>query len=94
MDKTIIIKDYLESLTEDKELDYLFPMLLESMGFVILCKPKEYKGFTQYGKDIVAVGVDKADNIKKRFYFELKGGNDRNITDSNFEKKSRNSSFT
>ncbi|QSB24968.1 hypothetical protein [Flavobacterium sp. CLA17] len=86
MDKHIIIKDYLESLTEKEELDYLFPMLLESMGFVILSKPTEYIGFPQYGKDIIAVGIDKEDRIKKKFYFELKGGHDKDITTATFNK--------
>lgn len=81
--KNIIVKEYLESLTEKDELNYIFPILLESMGFSILSKPTEYLGLQEYGKDIVAVGLDD-DNIKKRFYFELKGGSDRHITESNF----------
>ena len=84
--KPIIVREYLESLTESDELDLLFPMLLESKGFTILSKPKEYKGFPQYGKDIVAVGKDE-DGILKRFYYELKGGEDRHITTTNFNKK-------
>ncbi len=86
MDKHIIVRDYLESLTESEELDYLFPMLLEAMGFVILTKPTEFKGFPQYGKDIIAVGLDKSDKVKKKFYFELKGGQDRNITNKTLHK--------
>lgn len=77
--KPLIVKSYLESLTEEKELNTIFPMLLTSLGFEILTKPTENKGFSEYGKDVVAVGKDK-DGIKKRFYFELKGGDDRNIT--------------
>lgn len=84
--KPIIIRDYLESLTENEELDSIFPILLESKGFIILSKPKEYKGFPQYGKDIVAVGKDFEDGILKRFYFEIKGGADRHITTSTFSK--------
>lgn len=84
--KPIIVREYLESLTESHELDALFPMLLESKGHTILSKPKEYKGFPQYGKDIVAVGKDD-DGILKRFYYELKGGEDRHITTTNFHKK-------
>lgn len=84
--KPIIVREYLESLTESEELDFLFPMLLESKGFTILSKPKEYKGFPQYGKDIVAVGKDE-DGVIKRFYYELKGGEDRHITTTNFNKK-------
>ena len=77
--KPLIVKSYLESLTEEKELNIIFPMLLTSLGFEILTKPTENKGFSEYGKDVVAVGKDK-DGVKKRFYFELKGGEDRNIT--------------
>lgn len=85
--KPIIVREYLESLTENQELDLLFPILLESLGFIILSKPKEYKGFPQYGKDIVAIGKDPDDQILKKFYFELKGGHDRHITENNFHKK-------
>jgi hypothetical protein len=84
--KNIVVKEYLESLTEKNELNYIFPILLEAMGFNILSKPTEYIGIQEYGKDIVAVGIDE-DKIKKRFYFELKGGTDRNITEENFYGK-------
>jgi hypothetical protein len=84
--KNIVVKEYLESLTEKNELNRIFPILLESMGFTILSKPTEYLGLPEYGKDIVAIGIDD-DGVKKRFYFELKGGADRDITDSNFYKK-------
>lgn len=59
-------------------------MLLEAMGFNVLSKPTEFVGLSEYGKDIVAVGVDPEDNVKRRFYFELKGGADRDITQKNF----------
>jgi hypothetical protein len=84
--KSIIVGDYLESLKESEELDYLFPLFLESQGFVILSKPTESKGLSQYGKDVVAVGCDFDDGIKKRFYFEIKGGEDRDITNSTYTK--------
>lgn len=83
--KPIIVKSYLESLTEESELNKIFPMLLSSLDFEILTKPTENKGISEYGKDVVAVGKDK-DGIKKRFYFELKGGSDRNITASKLTK--------
>lgn len=84
--KNIVVKEYLESLTEKNELNYIFPILLESMGYTILSKPTEYLGIQEYGKDVVAVGIDE-DGVKKRFYFELKGGADRNITEENFYGK-------
>jgi hypothetical protein len=76
----------LESLTEERELNRIFPILLTSLGFEILTQPTENKGLPEYGKDIVAVGKDE-DGIKKRFYFELKGGNDRDITSTTLTKK-------
>ena len=84
--KTIIVREYLESLKEDRELDALFPILLEVMGYQIISTPKETKGFQQYGKDVIAVGTDEADDLRKRFYFEIKGGEDKNITPTNFNK--------
>jgi hypothetical protein len=84
--KNIVVKEYLESLTEKNELNRIFPILLESMGYTILSKPTEYIGLPEYGKDIVAIGID-GDGVKKRFYFELKGGTDRDITDANFYGK-------
>lgn len=84
--KPIIVKSYLESLTEERELNRIFPMLLSSLNFEILTKPTENKGLPEYGKDIVAVGKDN-DGIKKRFYFELKGGKDRDITSSKLSKE-------
>lgn len=84
--KPIVVRKYLESLTESEELDAIFPILLESKGFRILSKPKEYKGFPQYGKDVVAVGKDFEDGQIKRFYFELKGGEDRHITTQTYNK--------
>jgi hypothetical protein len=84
--KNIIVREYLESLTEKNELNRIFPLLLEALHYQILSKPTEYLGMKEYGKDIVAVGVDE-DGVKKRFYFELKGGSDRDITEANFYGK-------
>jgi len=83
--RNIIVREYLESLTEKSELDYIFPILLEVMDFKLISTPKKTAGLTQYGKDVIAVGVDK-DGVKKRFYFELKGGKDRHITDRTYSK--------
>ena len=82
--RNLIVKEYLESLTEKDELNKIFPILLEAQGFEILTKPTENLGLKEYGKDIVAIGVDSEDGEKKRFYFELKGGNDRDITEEKF----------
>ena len=43
--KPIIVRKYLESLTESDELDMIFPILLESKGFRILTMPKNSKDF-------------------------------------------------
>lgn len=85
--RNLIVKEYLESLTEKDELNKIFPILLEAQGFEILTKPTENLGLKEYGKDIVAIGLDSEDGIKKRFYFELKGGADRDITEGNFYGK-------
>lgn len=81
----LIIQDYLSSLKEDVELDYLFPLLLSVMGFRIVQTAKESKGQSQYGKDIIAIGSDESGQ-KHRWYFELKGYSDKDITQKNFFK--------
>lgn len=77
----------MESLTESRELDVIFPILLEAMNFHIISTPKQTKGLAQYGKDVVAIGIDETDGVKKRFYFEVKGGADRHITTGNYSGK-------
>lgn len=81
----VIVREYLSSLKEDSELDYLFPILLNIMGFRIVQTAKESKGQSQYGKDIIAIGNDE-NGIKHRWYFELKGYADKDITQSNYSK--------
>ncbi len=78
-----VISEYLESLKEDNELDYIFPILLESMGFQIVSTPKNSKGQSQYGKDVVAIGNDEKGR-KCKWYFELKGNAAKDITDRTF----------
>lgn len=82
----IIVREYLESLKEDTELDYLFPIMLNLMGFKIISTAKEAKGQSQYGKDIIAVGKDE-NGILHRYYFELKGYDAKDITDANYSVK-------
>lgn len=84
--KPLIVKSYLESLTEENELNRIFPLLLTSLGYEVLSKPTENKGLVEYGKDVVAVGKDYEDGIFKRFYFEIKGGEDRDVTKATFYK--------
>lgn len=82
----IIVQEYLSSLKEDKELDYLFPILINAMGYRIVQTAREAKGQSQYGKDIVAIGKDE-EGKKFRWYFELKGFKDKDITDKNYSAK-------
>lgn len=81
--ENIIVREYIESLNESNELDYIFPMLLESMGFRIISTPQNSKGQSQYGKDVVAVGKDE-DGQQSKYYFELKGFFARDINDKTF----------
>lgn len=78
-----VIREYLESLKEDNELDYIFPILLESMGFRIVSTPRATKGQPQFGKDVVAIGPDESGKMHK-WYFELKGAAARDITSETF----------
>ncbi len=82
----IIVREYLSSLKEDSELDYLFPILLSLMGFRIVQTAKESKGQSQFGKDIITIGED-TNGIKYKWYFELKGYSDKDITQANYFKK-------
>jgi len=83
---SIIVKEYLESLKEDKELDYLFPLLLSVMGFEVITTAKESKGQSQYGKDTVAIGKDEA-GVEWRYYFQIKAGSAKDVTDRTFYEK-------
>ena len=76
----LIVQEYLESLKEDKELDALLPILITLMGFRVISTAKDSKGQPQYGKDLVAIGKNEK-GFKCKYYFEIKGGKDRNITD-------------
>lgn len=72
-----VIKQYVASLKEDSELDYIFPLLLERMGYRVLSTPKQSKGKPQFGRDVVATKrIKGADTL---FLFELKGFGARDI---------------
>lgn len=86
MMKHRIVRDYLESLKEDKELDYIFPMLLEAMGYRIVATPGNSKGQSQYGKDVVAIGKDE-DGHLYRWYFQLKGNAAKDINDTTYQSE-------
>lgn len=80
--KNRLVREYLESLKEDGELDYIFPILLSSMNFRVVSSPRNSKGQPQHGKDVVAIGHGE-DGILYRWYFELKGNSAKDITTSN-----------
>lgn len=77
--KQEIIKQYIATLKEDNELDYIFPLLLKQMGYRILLTPKQSKGQPQYGRDVVA--AKNIDGVDTLFLFELKGFSAKDITD-------------
>lgn len=77
-----IIRDYIASLKEDKELDAIFPLLLSAMGFRIVSTPVSSKGQSQYGKDVIAWGKAE-DGILYRWYFQLKGNAAKDIDANN-----------
>lgn len=77
--KREIIKQYVATLKEDGELDYIFPLLLERMGYRVLMTPKQSKGQPQYGRDVVA--LKKTKSVTTLYHFELKGFAAKDITD-------------
>jgi hypothetical protein len=84
--ENIIVREYIESLNEANELDYIFPLLLESMGFRLITTPKDSRGQSQNGKDIVAIRQDE-DERSYKYYFELKGFFAKDINDTTFLAK-------
>lgn len=67
----LIIREYLASLRERKELDALIPDLLSQMGLDVFSKPGI--GNRQYGVDVAAFGsVD--DQPEKVYLFSIKSG--------------------
>lgn len=72
-------------MKEDGELDYIFPLLLERMGYRVLSTPKQSKGQSQYGRDVVA--TKKIKGVDTLYLFELKGFRARDITDRTLTEK-------
>jgi hypothetical protein len=67
----LIIKQYLSSLKERKELDVLLPDLLSMMGLNVFSKPSI--GTRQYGVDVAAFGSING-GAEKVYLFSIKGG--------------------
>lgn len=80
-----IIKQFVASLKEDGELDYIFPLLLERMGYRLLSTPKQSKGQSQFGRDVIA--TKKIKGVDTLFLFELKGFRAHDITDRTLTEK-------
>ncbi|MCE9843767.1 hypothetical protein [Vibrio antiquarius] len=68
----LILKQYLASLKERKELDAVLPDLLSSMGMNVFISPT--RGVKEYGVDIAAVGQVNG-NEEKVYLFSVKSGN-------------------
>lgn len=66
-------------------MDYIFPLLLKRMGYRVLITPKQSKGMSQYGRDVVAVKDVKG--VNTLFLFELKGFAAKDITDRTLNEK-------
>ena len=67
----LLVKEYLASLKERKELDAILPDLLSEMGLHVFSRPAI--GVRQNGVDLAACGVD-GDGNKKVFLFSVKSG--------------------
>lgn len=80
-----IVRQYVASLKEDRELDYIFPLLLERMGFRVLLTPMQSKGQSQYGRDVVAVKKDKG--VSTLYLIELKGFRAHDVNDRTLNEK-------
>ena len=68
----LILKQYLASLKERKELDAVLPDLLSCMGMNVFISPT--RGFKEYGVDIAAVGQVNGEE-EKVYLFSVKSGN-------------------
>ncbi|MGP9572366.1 hypothetical protein ACT3RL_15785 [Halomonas sp. AOP5-CZ2-32] len=68
----LILKQYLASLKERKELDAVLPDLLSSMGMNVFISPT--RGVKEYGVDIAAAGQAN-DHEEKVYLFSVKSGN-------------------
>jgi len=70
----LVVRQYLQGMTERGELDVLLPQLLSELGFEILHHPKI--GSRQAGVDVAAVGPDPDMNGEQSlFLFVIKSGN-------------------
>lgn len=68
----VIIRDYIKPLKESKELDQLIVNLLFHMNIEPVSRPQPGR---QHGVDIMGVGIDPEDRVKKVFLISVKSGN-------------------
>jgi hypothetical protein len=66
----LLLREYLASLKERKELDAILPDLLSELGYTVLSRPGI--GTVQHGVDIAAVGAPEGE--QKMYLFTLKKG--------------------
>lgn len=77
----LVLREYIKLLKEDKELDSLLTNLLFYMDIEPKSRPQRGR---QYGVDIMGVGIDPDDNVKKLFILTVKQGDlNRRNWDSN-----------
>ena len=82
----LIVRDYLSSLKERDELDYIFPLLLDQMNFKVLKSAASSKGQSEHGNDIAA--IKQASNGERKVYnVEIKDGDEIEIDIITFKKK-------
>lgn len=80
----LIVQDYLRNLKERDELDLIFPLLLDRMGYTVIKSAQSSHGQPEYGKDIIAHKFEKSTH--KLFIFQLKAGADADLNNNTFYK--------
>ncbi len=69
----LIVRDYLQTLKEDRELDALLVDLLSELGMNVISRPQ--KGVAQHGVDLVAVGKLRDEDPETVYLVTVKAGN-------------------
>ncbi|RIJ85162.1 hypothetical protein RSP822_17135 [Ralstonia solanacearum] len=72
MSLNLLLEEYLATMREEGELDALLPLLAGAMGHESVSKPQ--RGVRQSGVDIVTVGKDVEDGVRKVFLWLVKCG--------------------
>lgn len=69
----LIVRDYLRTLKEDRELDAILVDLLSELGMNVISRPQ--KGVAQHGVDLVAVGKLRKEDPETVYLVTVKAGN-------------------